>query len=78
MPRTRNKHLPPVPTWTCSHCGQVHTPAALRRLGPGILECQACKHPFASIPDKKEEPEPGGLKKTAVSAVSSTIRRKSG
>jgi transcription elongation factor Elf1 len=57
MPRTRNKHLRPVPTWTCPHCGHVHTPSTLRRLGSGTLECQACKKPFASIPDKEEELE---------------------
>jgi transcription elongation factor Elf1 len=56
MPRTRNKHLPPVPTWTCPHCEHVHTPATLRRLGSGTLQCQMCKRPFASIPDKEEEP----------------------
>ena len=51
MRRRRNKDLPPVPTWTCPHCGQVHTPATLRRLGSGTLQCQECKRPFASIPD---------------------------
>jgi hypothetical protein len=25
MPRTRNKQLPPTPTWTCPHCQHVHT-----------------------------------------------------
>jgi hypothetical protein len=34
MPRTRKMHLPSVPTWTCPHCGHVHTPATLRRQGP--------------------------------------------
>jgi hypothetical protein len=29
----RSKTLPPVPTWTCTYCGFVHTPANLFALG---------------------------------------------
>ena len=50
----RRPKLPPTPTWTCPHCGHVHTPATLRRLDSDTAQCQACKRPFASVPDEQK------------------------
>ena len=38
--------LPPVPTWTCPHCGHVHTPATLMRVDGEHLKCAACGEKF--------------------------------
>jgi len=51
MPRSRRSKLPPVPTWTCSHCGHVHRPADLLRLDGDNLQCKGCGQSFESIPD---------------------------
>ena len=44
--KLRSKELPPVPTWPCPHCGQVHTPATLQRLNNDHLKCAACRKSF--------------------------------
>ena len=49
----RRPKLPLTATWTCPHCGHVHTPATLRRLDSITLQCQACKRPFASAPNEE-------------------------
>jgi hypothetical protein len=46
------------PTWTCLHCQQVHMPATLRRLDSDTLECECCKRPFPSVPDKTRPQNP--------------------
>src|SRR5690242_17682195 len=46
---------PAKPTWTCPHCGHVHTAAMLLRLDSETLQCQFCKHFFSSIPDPKDK-----------------------
>jgi len=38
--RTRKKHFPPIPTWTCPHCQHVHTPATLGRLDSVTVQCE--------------------------------------
>ena len=48
----RKHHLPQMPIWTCPHCQHVHTPATLRRLDSVTLQCERCKRPFASVPDR--------------------------
>ncbi len=51
MPRRRHQPLPPVPTWTCPHCGHVHRPADIRRVDFDHLRCQSCGQIFDSKPD---------------------------
>ena len=42
----RRPKLPPIATWTCPHCGHVHTTATLTRLDSGTIQCQGCRRPF--------------------------------
>jgi len=43
--------IPPVPTWTCPHCGFVHKPADLLRLNSDGLQCKGCWRPFDTVSD---------------------------
>ena len=40
----------PKPTWTCPHCGRIHTAADLMRLDANRFQCKACDKPFPSGP----------------------------
>jgi|SRR5579864_3593631 len=63
------KAAPPIPTWTCPHCGHVHTPATLRRLDGDNVQCQGCKRPFPSAPDETSAPAHGDVPLVAVHYV---------
>jgi len=39
-PQRKRTHLPPTPTWTCPHCGHIHTPATIMRLDSETLQCE--------------------------------------
>ncbi|HEY5161952.1 MAG TPA: hypothetical protein VII81_02985, partial [Terriglobales bacterium] len=45
-PSKRRAKDPEIPTWTCPHCGHVHSPATLRRLDNDHLQCAGCKQSF--------------------------------
>ncbi len=45
-PSKRKAKLPRVPTWTCPHCAQAHTPATLQRLDNDHMKCARCGKPF--------------------------------
>jgi GNAT superfamily N-acetyltransferase len=49
MPSKRRPTLPPTPTWTCPHCGNVHTPATLMRLDNENLKCATCGEKFSIV-----------------------------
>ena len=36
----------PKPTWTCPHCGFVHSAADLMRLDSERFQCKRCGKPF--------------------------------
>jgi hypothetical protein len=53
-PAIRHRRLPPVPTWTCPHCGFVHRPADILRLNFTQLQCKQCRQAFESKPYMEE------------------------
>jgi len=54
-PRSRRSQLPPVPTWTCPHCGFIHKPVDLVRLNSDRLQCNGCLKPFDAVSDVMRE-----------------------
>jgi transcription elongation factor Elf1 len=52
VPSKRRPTLPPVPKWTCPHCGHVHTPATLLRADFDNLICRGCGKQFPAMADK--------------------------
>ena len=55
--RVRDRQLPPVPTWTCPHCGFVHRLADICRVDGDHLRCQSCGQIFDSKPDPEQARE---------------------
>src|SRR5664280_1475507 len=49
----KSRHEIPAPTWTCPHCGFVHTAADLMRLDGNRFQCKSCGKSFPSGPGKE-------------------------
>jgi transcription elongation factor Elf1 len=54
MPSKWKPKLPPVPTWTCPHCGHVHTPTTLMRVDGEHLKCAACGKKFSVVESQSQ------------------------
>ena len=53
----RNRYNIPRPTWTCPHCGFVHSAADIVRINNYQLRCKQCQKAFT--PPSAERGSPG-------------------
>ena len=49
----KSRYNIPESTWTCPHCGFVHTATDLMRLDSNTFQCKSCGRRFLSGPAKK-------------------------